>query len=116
MKYIIENWYIIVGILALLIVAGIYVYKFAGLPTKSQVAKIKEWLLYAVIIAEENFGSGTGELKLRFVYDLFVSRFPLVAKVVSFDTFHFWVKEALEAMEKMLKDNKDIKELVGYKV
>lgn len=114
MKYIIENWYIIVGLLAVLVVVGVSIYKFAGLPTKSQIAKIKEWLLYAVIIAEENFGSGTGELKLRFVYDLFVSRFPLVAKAVSFDTFHFWVKEALEVMEKMLESNQNLKELVKF--
>ena len=57
-------------------------------------------------------GSGTGKLKLRQTYDLFVQRFPSVAMAVSFDTFSMWVDEALEEMRKMLKENKAVKEIV----
>ncbi|MFR6482019.1 MAG: hypothetical protein ACLUPD_10785 [Anaerotignum faecicola] len=42
--------------------------------------KVKEWLLLAVTEAEKELGSGTGQLKLRYVYDLFLRRFPAVAK------------------------------------
>ncbi len=44
MKFLIENWYVIVGLLAVLecvIYAG---YRFLKLPTKAQAAKVKEWL------------------------------------------------------------------------
>ena len=105
-------WYVIVGIIAVLIVAGFAVYKFAGLPTKSQVAKIKEWLLFAVTKAEQELGEKTGQLKLRTVYDLFVSKFPTTAKLVSFETFSRWVDEALVEMKKMLENNKQIENIV----
>ena len=112
MEFVMNYWYVIVGIIAVLIVAGFAVYKFAGLPTKSQVAKIKEWLLFAVTKAEQELGEKTGQLKLRTVYDLFVSKFPTTAKLVSFETFSLWVDEALDEMKKMLENNKKIEELV----
>ena len=112
MEFVMNYWYVIVGIIAVLIVAGFAVYKFAGLPTKSQVAKIKEWLLFAVTKAEQELGEKTGQLKLRTVYDLFVSRFPTTAKLVSFETFSVWVDEALVEMKKMLENNKQIETIV----
>ena len=112
MEFVMNYWYVIVGIIAVLIVAGFAVYKFAGLPTKSQVAKIKEWLLFAVTKAEQELGEKTGQLKLRTVYDLFVSKFPTTAKLVSFETFSRWVDEALVEMKKMLENNKEIETIV----
>ena len=112
MEFVINYWYVIVGIIAVLIIAGFAVYKFAGLPTKSQVAKIKEWLLFAVTKAEQELGEKTGQLKLRTVYDLFVSKFPTTAKLVSFETFSEWVDEALVEMKKMLENNKQIENIV----
>ena len=112
MEFVINYWYVIVGIIAVLIIAGFAVYKFAGLPAKSQVAKIKEWLLFAVTKAEQELGEKTGQLKLRTVYDLFVSKFPTTAKLVSFETFSVWVDEALVEMKKMLENNKQIETIV----
>ena len=112
MELLMNYWYVIVGIITVLIMIGIAIYKFAGLPTKSQVEKIKEWLLYAVTKAEQELGEKTGQLKLRTVYDLFVSKFPTTAKLVSFETFSSWVDEALDEMKKMLENNKKIEELV----
>ena len=112
MEFVMNYWYVIVGIIAVLIVAGFAVYKFVGLPTKSQVAKIKEWLLFAVTKAEQELGEKTGQLKLRTVYDLFVSKFPTTAKLVSFETFSVWVDEALVEMKKMLENNKQIETIV----
>lgn len=113
MEWIIENAPVLVGLLALAIVAFALVYKFWGLPTKDQIAKIKEWLLWAVTEAEINLGSGTGQLKLRYVYDLFIARFPLVARLVSFETFAKWVDEALDAMKEILKTNPAAASLVA---
>jgi hypothetical protein len=112
MNWLIENWYLLVGGVALIVVAGFAVYKFVGLPTKEQVIKIKEWLKYAVTMAEKELGGKTGQLKLRMVYDMFVSKFPSVAKLISFDTFASWVDDALEWMNKQLEANKAIETVV----
>lgn len=112
MEFLMNYWYVIVGFIAVLIIAGISVYKFAGLPTKSQIAKVKEWLLYAVTMAEAELGGGTGKLKLRSVYDMFIAKFPIMAKVVSFETFSLWIDEALEEMRIMLETNENVKQIV----
>jgi hypothetical protein len=112
MNWLIENWYLLVGGVALIVVAGFAVYRFVGLPTKEQVIKIKEWLKYAVTMAEKELGGKTGQLKLRMVYDMFVSKFPSVAKLISFDTFASWVDDALEWMNKQLEANKAIETVV----
>lgn len=113
MNWLIDNWYLLVGGVALIVVAGFAVYKFVGLPTKEQVIKIKEWLKYAVTMAEKELGGKTGQLKLRMVYDMFVSKFPSVAKLISFDTFASWVDDALEWMNKQLEANKAIETVVN---
>lgn len=100
-----ENWYLALTAVVMVVMAVVLVGSFVKLPTKEQIAKIKEWLLYAVTEAEKELGGGTGQLKLRQVYDLFVQRFPAVAAVVSFDTFSLWVDEALEQMRELLAKN-----------
>ena len=112
MEWIFDNWALLIGIVAVLIAAGLAIYKFLGLPTKAQIAKIKEWLLWAVIQAEADLGSGTGVIKLRYVYDLFIARFPLAARVVSFETFSKWVDEALDVMKDLLAENAAVEALV----
>lgn len=112
MEFLLNYRYVLLGIASVLIVSGIAIYKFAGLPTKTQTAKIKEWLLWAVTQAEIELGKSTGTLKLRAVYNLFISRFPLTAKLVSFDTFSLWVDEALDKMRELLTTNSAVKELV----
>lgn len=105
MDFIVENWAVFVAALAVLAVAIIAIVRFAGLPTASQLAKVKEWLLWAVTEAEKELGGGTGQLKLRQVYDLFVTRFPWLAKLISFELFSTMVDDALEDMRKMLDTN-----------
>lgn len=112
MEFIIENWPIIVAALAAVAVLTAAVVTFAGLPTEAQLAKVKEWLLWAVTEAEKDLGGGTGKLKLRQVYDLFVTRFPWLAKLVSFELFSDMVDEALEQMREMLDTNEAVKAFV----
>ena len=83
-------------------------YKWFKQPTEEQIARVKEWLLYAVAKAEQVLGSGTGELKLRYVYNMFVTKFPAIALFISFDKFSAMVDEALEKFEELLKNNKSI--------
>lgn len=108
LNFFIENWYFIVTAIVMVVMAGVICWNFFKLPAKEQMAKVKEWLLYAVTEAEKELGSGTGQLKLRQVYDLFVQRFPAVAAVISFDTFSGWVDEALEQMREMLAKNEQV--------
>lgn len=112
MNWIIENWFLFVALLAVLCVVGLAIYRFAKQPSEQQIALIKEWLLYACIEAEKELGSETGQYKLLYVYDLFVARFPSVAKLVTFEMFSAWVDTALEEMEKLLSENEAVREIV----
>ena len=113
MEFIINNWYIIVAVIAALVVAGVAIYRYFGLPSDAQLAKVREWLLWAVTEAEKELGGGTGKLKLRQVYDLFVTRFPWLAKIVSFELFSDMVDDALDEMREMLANNQAVKALVN---
>ena len=112
MEFIINYWYIIMAIIAALVVAGVSIYRYCGLPSDAQLAKVREWLLWAVTEAEKELGCGTGKLKLRQVYDLFVTRFPWLAKIVSFELFSDMVDDALDEMREMLQNNKAVQQLV----
>lgn len=99
MQWFIDNWYYVVFIiLAILIV--IY-----GCMT----GKVKEWLKYAVCFAEKELGTGTGQLKLHKVYDMFVAQFPVFAKLLPFSMFSKWVDLALDWMKDQLEKNESIK-------
>ena len=109
MKWIIDNWSLLVVLACAMVAVFIYVKKFVNMPTEEQIAKVKEWLLFAVMQAEKELGGGTGTLKLRYVYDLFVTTFPDVAKLASFDTFSKWVDEVLVYMRRLLESNMDLR-------
>ena len=87
MKYIVENWFVIVGLIAVCAAGGYAVYVFVKMPSDKQLNKVREWLLYAVTKAEKELGGGTGQIKLRYVYDMFVARFTWLARVISFEAF-----------------------------
>ena len=83
------------------------------MPSDKQLNKVREWLLYAVTKAEKELGAGTGKLKLRYVYDMFVARFEWLAKVITFDMFSMMVDEALEQMRTMLDSNEAVQKLIA---
>ena len=96
---------IVVGFLILFV--AILIYFSIKYPSK-----VKEWLLYAVIEAEKWYGGGTGQVKLRAVYDSFLKEFPKLAFFVSFNMFSAWVDFALDRMREMLQDNKELKNYI----
>lgn len=112
MNFMAENWYIIVVALAVVLLGIAFVVRFAYLPTEKQIAKVREWLLWAVTEAETVLGSGTGQLKLRYVYDLFIQRFAWISKLITFEKFSELVDAALEEMRELLKTNTAAKSLV----
>lgn len=77
---------------------------------------VKQWLVLAVAEAEKALGSGVGELKLRKVYQKFVSLYPTLAKLITFERFKKWVDKALEQMKTLLENNEKVAEYVGVEV
>lgn len=102
MEWLFENWYYIVFVV---LAAVIVVY---GCMT----GKAKEWLKYAVSVAEQDLGTGTGQLKLREVYDMFITKFPVFAKIVPFNIFSGWVDLALKWMNGQLDKNAKLKTII----
>ena len=101
----------LVFILSLVIAAGYVcwkIYAFTNLPKAEQIIAVKEWLLWAVAEAEKLYGSGTGVLKLRYVYDLFLSRFGALETLISFNDFSKMVDEALDGFKDLLKTNEKV--------
>lgn len=68
--------------------------------------KVRNWLVWAVGKAEQEFGSGTGQLKLRSVYNQFIARFPKFSTFITFKRFSALVDEALNILSDMLKNGK----------
>jgi len=116
MKFIAENWYIILAAVAAIAVIIYCIIKFFKFPRAEQIAKIKEWLLYAVAEAERELGSGTGQLKLRKVYDMFVTKFPFLVKFISFEYFSNLVDEVLVKFKKMFETNENVKTYVSTSI
>lgn len=113
MNFIIENWAIIFALVCVPIVVAVWAIKFSDKPTDKQIELVKNWLLYAVLEAERIYQSGTGKLKLHYVYDQFVQKFPKLTSVITFDMFSFLVDEVLVEMREILETNKDIEAYVS---
>ena len=113
MNFIIENWAIIFALVCVPIVVAVWAIKFSDKPTDKQIELVKNWLLYAVLEAERIYQSGTGKLKLHYVYDQFVQTFPKLTSVITFDMFSFLVDEVLVEMREILETNKDIEAYVS---
>ena len=112
MKFLLDNWYILfIGLIFAVFVAKA-IYTYVNYPSEKKLSKVREWLLYAVTEAEKELGGGTGQIKLRYVYDMFLVKFPYLAKFVSFEGFSKLVDEALEKFKELLKTNKNISEYV----
>lgn len=108
MKWIIENYSLLVVIAC---IAGLFIWyskRFMQLPSETQLEKVRQWLLYAVIEAEKTYQSGTGRLKLAATYNEFCKVFPSLVTIISFELFSKLVDEALVQMRSLLETNKDI--------
>ena len=100
--------------IALILLSGlaIFIIKFIKLSKQRKIDMVNEWLLLAVVQAEKELGNGTGQLKLRFVYDLFIAKFKYFAFMLSFDQFSNMVDMALDKMKTMLNDNKNLQSYI----
>lgn len=101
---------IIIAVVVILI--GILGFGFFKLGKDKQIQIISEWLLLAVIKAEKELGGGTGQVKLRYVYDLFLDKFKFAAMFISFAQFSSLVDIALITMKTMISNNNQIKDYI----
>lgn len=115
-EFLAENWVLLVVAVAIIAVAIYSVYMFIKLSRGQQVSKVQEWLLWAVAEAEKALGGGTGQLKLRFVYDLFVTKFPVASKFIPFTVFSEMVDKALQKFREMLSTNQKVKAYITEEV
>ena len=90
------------------LIAGVAIYFTWKYPSK-----VREWMLYAVTEAERELGVGTGQLKLRKVYDKFLTKFPKLSIFISFETFSSWVDIALDKMREMIEKNAAMQNLIN---
>lgn len=112
MEWLAENWMILFVLFIAIYFAITWTIRFIREPSKDKIKNIKEWLKWAVAKAEKELGSGTGQLKLRMVYDMAIDKFPFIVKFISFETFSKWVDEALDWMNYQLDINKNINSLI----
>ena len=101
----------VLNIAIIMIICGgavVYIVNFFKASQAQQLQMITEWLLLAVTQAEKELGGGTGELKLRYVYDMFIQKFKSLAVLISFEQFSLLVDDALIKMRDMLDNNNSI--------
>ena len=101
--------------LTMLLGGGIimFIITFLRMGQQQQMKMISEWLLLAVVQAEIELGGGTGEIKLRYVYDKFIQKFDKMAMIISFEQFSDMVDVALDKMRDMLSSNTQLANYVN---
>lgn len=92
---------------------GLFLNWFFKLSREKQIQILKEWLILAVIQAEKELGGGTGQVKLRYVYDMFIDKFKFLSQVITFEQFSSYVDEALETMKKMINTNQNVVDYIS---
>ena len=111
-NFIAENWFLIVFALVAIIFVTCSIIRFIHMPTAKQIENLMEWLKIAVVEAEKQFQSGTGQLKLRAVYESAVIAFPWIAKYMTFEKFSQLVDIALVWMREQIEKNEKIREYI----
>lgn len=112
MQTFIQNLPLICLLIAMIACLVCAVYYFYHLPTEDKKQALREWLKWAVLKAEKEYGGKTGQVKLREVWNQALQVFPWLVRCISFEQFSFLVDEALEWLDKQLVGNKAIIELV----
>lgn len=84
---------------------GMFLDKFIKKSREEKIQVVKNWLLYAVAMAEKELGSGTGRIKLGQVYEQFLLVFPQLQRVISFDMFAKLVDDVLIQFQELVEEN-----------
>lgn len=84
---------------------GMFLGKFVKKSREEKIQVVKNWLLYAVAMAEKELGSGTGRIKLGQVYEQFLLVFPQLQRFISFDMFAKLVDDVLIQFQELIEEN-----------
>lgn len=84
---------------------GMFLGKFVKKSREEKIQVVKNWLLYAVAMAEKELGSGTGRIKLGQVYEQFLLVFPQLQRIISFDMFAKLVDDVLIQFQELVEEN-----------
>lgn len=84
---------------------GMFLGKFIKKSREEKIQVVKNWLLYAVAMAERELGSGTGRIKLGQVYEQFLLVFPQLQRFISFDMFAKLVDDVLIQFQELVEEN-----------
>lgn len=103
MDLFLNYWYIVLFVI-IVIISTVY-----GIST----GNVKEWMRWMVLEAERVLGSGTGQAKLRWVYDKFVQQFPKLKVIIPFSVFSKWIDLALTWMDEQLNKNPKLREYIS---
>lgn len=76
---------------------------------------VQKLLVYICLKAEKKFGAKTGQIKLREVYEWFVTKWPVLSLLISFNEFSKMVDIALEEMRHLIDTNMQIFDYVNGK-
>ena len=112
LNFIARNFLPLVAIIGAIVLVVLKAIDFVKRPTDEQIQSLQEWLKGQVAEAEKTLGGGTGELKLRTVYDAAITKFPWVATYLTFDQFNNLVMIALDWMQKQMDENIAIKDYI----
>lgn len=112
MQFLIDYWPMIIVAIAMIIMAIAVVIDFIKKSPKEKLDSIKQWAIYACALAEAHLGSGTGQMKMRETYDMFLQRFPSLASLITFQKYKQIAESALIEFKQMLSSNPNIQEML----
>jgi hypothetical protein len=107
MKFIIENWALIITA-----VAAIFALLFVAFRGNKSI--VMEMLVAMVTVAEKEYGSGTGALKLASVMEQIYPKLPAIIKTfISSKTLISWIESALKKAKEKWESNPSIAEYIA---
>lgn len=80
---------------------------------KGEEHSLKNWLLYACSLAEKELGGKTGQLKLKYVWNLACAQFKFLTTFLSFDKFSEMVDNCLVDLRHLIETNNKIAKYIG---
>ena len=97
------------------VVGGYLLFQFLESSPAEKADMVRNWLLYAVAVAEYQLGPKTGKLKLAQVYNKFVTECPTLARAITYEKFSQLVDEVLINFKEILSNNNTIEALISGK-
>lgn len=92
-------------ILAIILIVGLISFLLRA-------GNIQKLLVWACLEAERRFGSKTGQVKLKYVYDWFTTKYPIISSLVPFEMFSKMVDIALVEMRHLIDTNMQLFEFI----